>query len=877
MVAPPTVGALRRHEEEQRRSEAAELRRLQADLRNRHFAALAVPSTDSSNSSPDDSPHTSLSSPSPSPYNHPSSSPRPSPSPSFFPNIQPGSAIHSALTTLRSSSSSTSSSLSCTPSAQGGSSHNNHFHLHLHNYLSSNSSAVALSARMIACDRALESRRPPHDRLFYDPLAAPLAGPELMEKALNRQREVLERNTRQEGGGGGGGEDAPVEGRGGGRRMGAETDPTKTPRVAIRTRFFDDFLAYVAQRHPLHLRQLCLMGCGMDTRAYRLDCLETNGEVCVNTFELDEESILRYKEAVLSSLKRTAGQEGEEGPPEIRCRRRITAPVDLTDSLTHVVGVKLVEEATAGAALPSPSVASPPTSAASPLTHPTVSLSGWAHFLLTSSPFTPSIPSVWLLEGNLMYLTPEQQLSVLSSLSYLSCLGSFLAFSHINPRALLNIQRSGAAWGVLQSTFHSAFDAAFMQALDDGGWDILRLAVLGGEGANYGRWHAPVYAVDDDEHGVTLYVCAVKVRGMRVAGGREVDQRMDVDATLRFADTPDPDYSAPSPMGSDSSSSPPSLPADDADQDDGPSSSFTSRSLLSPSPSSSLSLRRERIIDSWNARAAAYDALTHAHSLFTTLAHRLIDLIDAPSHLTPLRAIDLACGPGIASLALLSRYPLARVHLVDPSPAMMNLALSHLHPLHPDAVAASHLLRAEDVRVLCEEYMWKGVQVVVCNAAMHLMREEEVYEAVGGLLEEGGSLVYNLWGHAWADTVGREEEESWQWKRLVNQALVEVGEAPYYAKRGGGGGGERGGGGGGGRTFGQLSGVAGRCGLVVDEMVMDEDEVGCGLMIEHQAMSKGWLGGLGKKRAVVLARAKELAREERMRVRTIRVRVTKPA
>ena len=284
--------------------------------------------------------------------------------------------------------------------------------------------------------------------------------------------------------------------------------------------------------------------------------------------------------------------------------------------------------------------------------------------------------------------------------------------------------------------------------------------------------------------------------------------------------------------------------------------------------------RRERVVDSWNQRAAAYDAMVLAHPLFTTLAHRLIDLVDLPSHLTPLRAIDLACGPGVASLALLSRYPLARIHLVDPSPAMMNFALSHLHPSHADAVVASHLLRAEDVRLLSSEYAWTPVQLVLCNAAMHLMREEDVYEAVAGLLEEGGSMVYNLWGHAWAETVGREGEESWQWKRLVNQALVEVGEAPMYTKGGGMG---RGGVGGEGRTFRQLSEVAGRWGLVVDEMMMDEDEVGCELIIEHHAMSRGWLAGLGRKREAVVERVKRLAREERMKVRTICVKVTKPS
>ena len=99
----------------------------------------------------------------------PSAAPTPSSpasSPAVFHGVQGGSALHSALSALRSSNG---SGAGCRSSAQGGSAHNQHWHLHLHHYLASHSAQVALSARMVACDRAVESLRPPSDRLFDDP------------------------------------------------------------------------------------------------------------------------------------------------------------------------------------------------------------------------------------------------------------------------------------------------------------------------------------------------------------------------------------------------------------------------------------------------------------------------------------------------------------------------------------------------------------------------------------------------------------------------------------------------------------------------------------------------------------------------------------
>ena len=230
--------------------------------------------------------------------------------------------------------------------------------------------------------------------------------------------------------------------------MGPETNPLATPRVAIRTRFFDDFLTFIAQQHPLHLQQLMLLGCGMDSRAYRLSCLESTEQVSCVVYELDAADVLRYKNSTIQSMN---------DAPEIKCRRRITVAIDVHSSdFTSTTPTLAVEPDSES-----------PTSAKLSLA-PTVQLSPWSMSLLIHHHFQTHIPSVWLLEGNLMYLTPAQQLAVLFNISYLSCVGSFLAFSHINARALMNVQRSGTSWGVLQSTFQSCLSQDFIDAMEAG-------------------------------------------------------------------------------------------------------------------------------------------------------------------------------------------------------------------------------------------------------------------------------------------------------------------------------------------------------------------------------------------------------------------------
>jgi methyltransferase (TIGR00027 family) len=119
---------------------------------------------------------------------------------------------------------------------------------------------VAQTSRWMAAARARESER--SYRLFDDPLATALAGPEGFSW-LDRMEPVP---------------------RFGGPAL----------YVVVRTRFFDDFLLYASW--GAGLKQVVILAAGMDARAFRLHWpLETR------LYELDRPEVLAVKDEVLAS------------------------------------------------------------------------------------------------------------------------------------------------------------------------------------------------------------------------------------------------------------------------------------------------------------------------------------------------------------------------------------------------------------------------------------------------------------------------------------------------------------------------------------------------------------------------------------------------
>ena len=140
---------------------------------------------------------------------------------------------------------------------------------------------VGSTAHWIAAVRARESARP--DRLFDDPYAAALAG----ELGL----QVMQASEKAGGG--------------------------RNEFIPVRVRWFDDL---VEGQAAAGIRQVVLLGAGLDTRAYRLDL-----PAGLRWYELDQPEVLQRKEPVL-----------RRAVP--RCER-VVLPVDLAgDWLPALLG-----------------------------------------------------------------------------------------------------------------------------------------------------------------------------------------------------------------------------------------------------------------------------------------------------------------------------------------------------------------------------------------------------------------------------------------------------------------------------------------------------------------------------------------------------------
>ena len=264
---------------------------------------------------------------------------------------------------------------------------------------------LASTAAWTAGVRAKESER--DDHLFFDPWAEALAGEEGMTWIESR----------------------PVD--------------SALP-IAIRTRYFDDFLQRITRQQAIS--QVVLLAAGLDTRAYRLSWPEDT-----IIFELDQPAVLAHKESVL----REAGARPT-------CRRR-----------------------SAGANLAAP----------------------WTDALVEMG-FEPRLPAVWLLEGFLFYLPNESITSILDTVTSLSAAGSWVGFDIINSTMLTSPitakwiamqAQSGAPWiGTMDDP------RAFMARR---GWETA-LMQAGAENANYGRWRLPVFPVLQPDVPHNWYVTA---------------------------------------------------------------------------------------------------------------------------------------------------------------------------------------------------------------------------------------------------------------------------------------------------------------------------------------------------------------------------------
>lgn len=210
----------------------------------------------------------------------------------------------------------------------------------------------------------------------------------------------------------------------------ADHPEDSTVPIIIRTRFFDEFLEAAAAE----VRQIVLLGAGLDTRAYRLALPPDT-----TLYELEQPEVLHRKDAVLEAMGAAPA-----------CTR-------------HAIGADLREP--------------------------------WEERLVARG-FDPKLPSAWLLEGFLFYLASEHVLDLVDRLGSLAAPGSKLGFDIINgamltsdwTRPWIEMQaRSGAPWiGTMDDP---------KATLAERGWRAT-LTQAGAPDADYGRWKLPVLPVE---------------------------------------------------------------------------------------------------------------------------------------------------------------------------------------------------------------------------------------------------------------------------------------------------------------------------------------------------------------------------------------------
>jgi methyltransferase (TIGR00027 family) len=258
---------------------------------------------------------------------------------------------------------------------------------------------VAPTSRWMAAARARESERT--DRLFDDPLAAALAGPQGVAWLGDMETAAW------------------------------SDGPGMYP--VVRTRFFDDFLVD-ACRTPA-VRQVVLVAAGLDTRAFRL--VWPRG---TRVYEMDLPEVLDAKEDIIRASEAKAN-----------CRR-------------VTVGVDLQEPA-------------------------------WPEALIGSG-YQPARPSVWLIEGLLYYLSPAAVDGLLDNVRSLMAADCRIGLDVMNRWLFFSPSawpmQAALAWRGAPGRFGTndpeallarhGFDAAVTQP--------------GEQGANFGRWPAPMLPRD---------------------------------------------------------------------------------------------------------------------------------------------------------------------------------------------------------------------------------------------------------------------------------------------------------------------------------------------------------------------------------------------
>ncbi|GMF45270.1 unnamed protein product [Phytophthora fragariaefolia] len=224
--------------------------------------------------------------------------------------------------------------------------------------------------------------------------------------------------------------------------------------VALRGRYLDEALA---QRHA-GIRQVVLLGAGLDTRAFRLETLRG-----CHVLELDQSAeLFEHKRAVLQALA-----------PELVAQRHDCIVADLNAF-------------------------------------------NWEEGLLSSG-FDPDVPTFWALEGIMMYLTRASNLALLKTIDILSAPGSEV-WGDMSGSAFLQAGEVALFKDVTQLSMAELGEPLFKHGEEDVHdgvfselpWEMEVQAALGQPGTHFGREWTPTVTTTERELVPYHYVLAKK-------------------------------------------------------------------------------------------------------------------------------------------------------------------------------------------------------------------------------------------------------------------------------------------------------------------------------------------------------------------------------
>lgn len=312
----------------------------------------------------------------------------------------------------------------------------------LHSMLDMEEDSRERTARQTAAGRAL------WNHVIHDPLARFLAGESQLRKLQGKMEEMAKGNTARE---------------------------TAGVMLAVRTLWFDEKIeAALKQWRDSHLcptagatPQVVLLGAGMDTRAYRLKCLEG-----CNVFEVDLPKILDFKSALLkcaaatevsggglevtgARVEQTAAQEQEPEAASASASARLCA------ARLERVAADLATEEWWDKLQEAGFKAGPVEDGASDA--PTCN---------------PVAPTIWVLEGLLYYLKDAEALALLRRIACSCAAGTLVLADFMNEFSThLSTELQ------TQFYFHSDWPEELLPSL---GFVCVRVSQMGDPDANFG-------------------------------------------------------------------------------------------------------------------------------------------------------------------------------------------------------------------------------------------------------------------------------------------------------------------------------------------------------------------------------------------------------